>query len=273
VLTIWKHGSVPYIAFLPTSGDFYGAGKRQMNPEPRFTLQRIIDGAFDRQLRAWADGARASNVPIMLSFGAEVNDDWGPWWAGWNGAGDTTGYGDPTKPDGGERYRDAYRHIVDLFRAEGATNVTFVFHVDSYPPHAGWNELHNYFPGDEYVDWIGISVYGRLYQGTPISGFRAKLDASGVYRTMTRLSRRPIAIAEMGVADSAAADKAPWIEAAFAAVRSGRYPRIRAVTWWNMDTDGIDTRIDSSRDALDAFRAGVSGTFFSGGLRFSSSCR
>ena len=85
---------------------------------------------------------------------------------------------------------------------------------------------------------------------------------------MAKLSRRPFAIAEMGVAGDAA-----WIRAAFAAIRSGRYPRIRAATWWNMDTAGIDTRIDSSPASLDAFRAGVSGTFFSASLRFSSSCR
>ena len=132
--TIWRHGAVPYIAFLPTSGDFYGAGRLQHNPEKRYTLQRIVDGVFDRQLRAWADGARRANVPILLSFGAEVNDDWGPWNGKWNGAGETTGYGDPTYPDGPERYRDAYRHLVDVFREEGATNVSFVFHVDSYPP-------------------------------------------------------------------------------------------------------------------------------------------
>jgi hypothetical protein len=118
------------------------------------------------------------------------------------------------------------------------------------------------------VDWVGISVYGRLYPRSPLSPFAAKLDGSGVYRTMAKLSRRPFAIAEMGVAGDAA-----WIRAAFAAIRSGRYPRIRAATWWNMDTAGIDTRIDSSPASLDAFRAGVAGTFFSAGLRLSSSCR
>ena len=54
VLTIWRSGAVPYIAFLPHSGVFYGAGPLQEYPERRFTLQRIIDGGFDRSLRAWA---------------------------------------------------------------------------------------------------------------------------------------------------------------------------------------------------------------------------
>jgi hypothetical protein len=34
VQTIWRHGSVPYIAFLPTSGDFYGSGRQSPKPEP-----------------------------------------------------------------------------------------------------------------------------------------------------------------------------------------------------------------------------------------------
>jgi len=272
VLTIWRHGAVPYIAFLPSSGTFYGPGPKQHNPERRYTLQRIIDGVFDRQLRAWADGARKLDVPVLLSFGAEVNDEWGPWNARWNGADQTDGYGDPTYPDGAERYRDAYRHLVKLFRAAGANNVSFVFHVDSYRPYHGWNTLDLYYPGDSYVDWLGISVYGTLDPRVPMSPFARKLDVSGVYRTLTKLSRRPVAIAEMGTVEAAPGKKATWIRGAFQALRSGRYPRIRAAVWWSMDS-GANTRIDSSPGALEAFRAGVTGTFFSARPVFGGDCR
>ena len=44
----------------------------------------------------------------------------------------TNGYGDPYFPDGPERFRDAYRHIIDLFRKEDVKNITWCFHV--YPP-------------------------------------------------------------------------------------------------------------------------------------------
>jgi hypothetical protein len=272
VLTIWRHGAVPYIAFLPSSGVFYGPGPKQRNPERVYTLQRLIDGVFDRQLRSWADGARALGVPLLLSFGAEVNDDWGPWNARWNGAGDTEGYGDPTYPDGTERYRDAYRHLVTLFRSEGAGNVAFVFHVDSYRPYNGWNTLDLYYPGDEYVDWLGISDYGTLDPRVPMSPFARKLDVSGVYRTLTTLSRRPVAIAEMGTVDNAKAEKPAWIRGAFQALRSGRYPRIRAAVWWNMDS-GPSTRIDSSPASLEAFRAGVAETYFTARPRFAGDCK
>ena len=274
VETIWNEGAIPYIAFLPTSGDFYGPGPQEQLPEGRYSLQHIIDGDFDRQLRAWADGARQENVPILLSFGAEVNDPWGGWDAKWNGAGETTGYGDPAVPDGAERYRDAYRHLVTLFRQEGATNVSFVFHVDSVPVLDGWNELHWYYPGDAYVDWVGISDYGSLYPNVGLSPFAPKLDF--VYRTLTSLSRRPFGIVEMGTIEKGPQAKAGWIRDAFATIRSGRYPRIRAATWWDMNTAGIDTQVDSSPSALAAYRAGVAGPFFGASLRIAgglTSCR
>ncbi len=272
VLTIWRSGAVPYIAFLPHSGVFYGAGRLQEYPERRFTLQRIIDGGFDRALRLWARAARETNIPLLLSFGAEVNDEWGPWSARWNGAGETAGYGDPTYPDGAERFRDAYRHIVTLFRAESATNVTWFFHADTYPPHQWWNTLDWYYPGDAYVDWLGISDYGSLTASGPIVNFAAKLDASGVYPLLTRLSARPMAVVEMGVVDGPAGVKPEWIRRAFAALRSGRYPRIRGAVWWDWRHGGIDTRIDSSPAALAAFRAGVQGGFFDARPRFTGTC-
>jgi Glycosyl hydrolase family 26 len=272
VLTIWRSGAVPYIAFLPHSGVFYGSGRLQEYPERRFTLQRIIDGGFDRPLRGWARAAQDTNIPLLLSFGAEVNDEWGPWNARWNGAGETAGYGDPTYPDGAERFRDAYRHVVTLFRAEGATNVTWFFHADSYPPHQWWNTLDWYYPGDDYVDWLGISGYGSLTANGPVVNFAAKLDASGVYPLLTRLSRRPMAVVEIGVVDGPAGVKPEWIRRAFAALRSGRYPRIRGAVWWDWSDGAIDTRIDSSPAALAAFRAGVRGGFFDARPRFMGAC-
>jgi hypothetical protein len=271
-LTIWRTGAVPYIAFLPHSGVFYGTGRPQEYPETRFTMQRIIDGDFDLVLRAWAQAARESSIPLLLSFGAEVNDDWGPWSAKWNGAGETAGYGDPTYPDGAERFRDAYRHVVSLFRAQGATNVTWFFHADTYPPHDWWNRLEWYYPGDAYVDWLGISDYGSLTPAGPVVNFAAKLDASGVYPVLTRLSARPMAVVEMGVVDGPARVKPEWIRRAFAALRSGRYPRIQAAVWWDWRLAGIDTRIDSSPAALAAFREGIRGRFFDARLRFTGTC-
>ena len=218
VFAIWRNGQIPYIVFQPDSGALYGPGRPQRFPEERFSLQHILDGDFDPQLRAWADAARATEIPILLEFGTEVNDDWGPWNGRWNGAGQTDGYGDPTVPDGAERFRDAYRHLVTVFREEGATNVTWFFHADLYPQADWWNQLSWYYPGDEYVDWVGISDYGSLASNQPIVPFTDKLVWSEVYADLAAMSSRPMGIVEMGVVDNSTHAKAAWISDAYSDV-------------------------------------------------------
>src|SRR5207253_7454061 len=137
VLTIWnyrkQHRIVPFIRMMPRST------WKKNAPDPVYKMQSIIDGKFDTSLREWARAARDLNfdedldnrIPLMVEFGAEVNGDWFPWNGKHNGGSSAKKYGDPKLADGPERYRDAYRHIIDLFRAEGVDNITWVFHVDS----------------------------------------------------------------------------------------------------------------------------------------------
>jgi hypothetical protein len=272
VLAIWRHGQIPYVVFQPDSGALYGPGRRQQFPEQRYSLQHILDGDFDAQLRAWADAARDLDVPILLEFGTEMNDDWGPWAGRWNGAGQTDGYGDPGYPDGPERFRDAYRHLVTLFREEGATNVTFFFHADSYRQADWWNQMSYYFPGDAYVDWVGISDYGSLASNQPIVPFVDKLASSGVYDDLAALTRRPMGIVEMGVVDNATHAKPQWILDAFAALRAHRFPRLRSAVWWETNSPPNDTRVESSPASLAAFREAIADPFFGAKARFSGSC-
>jgi beta-mannanase len=73
-------------------------------------------------------------------------------------------YGDPNKPDGPERYVDAWKRVRRIFGERGATNVLFLWSplYDNYPKEK-WNEVENYYPGDEYVDLVGCSLYNEGY--------------------------------------------------------------------------------------------------------------
>jgi len=55
-------------------------------------------------------------------------------------------------------YIQAYRRIVDRFRMHGVTNVAFVWH--SYAS-VGSQKLAAWYPGDDYVDWVGISYFNQ----------------------------------------------------------------------------------------------------------------
>ncbi|NOX85735.1 MAG: beta-mannanase [Chlorobi bacterium] len=194
VSVIHATGKIPFIRMMARS-DFEEGG-----PDPRYSMQRIIDGDFDGELIRWAMEAAQTGIPLLTEFGTEVNGNWFPWNGQYNGGGTTTGYGDPALPDGPERFRDAYRHIIEICRANGATNITWFFHVDAYSqPDATWNNLENYYPGDDYIDWLGVSVYGPQEPGDEYREFSEILD--DVYPALSGLSNKPVAILEFAITE------------------------------------------------------------------------
>lgn len=107
----------------------------------------IAAGSFDDNVQAFADWMKSTEVPILFRPGYEFDGEWNR-----NDPGDFVG---------------AYRRFVDLFRDRGATNVFFVWHTAAmkrYRDHS-WDE---WYPGDEYVDVFGMSVFSQVYQeGNP----------------------------------------------------------------------------------------------------------
>ena len=110
VRMIHSVGVIPFIRMMPRTVFTDGVA------DPLYTLQGFIDGKFDSALIKWAQDAKRVGIPIMVEFGTEVNGGWFPWSGILNGGAKTNGYGDPNFPDGPERFRDAYRHIIDLFQ-------------------------------------------------------------------------------------------------------------------------------------------------------------
>ena len=191
---IHQAGSVPFIRMMPRS-EF-----EEYEADTLYSMQHIIDGRFDAALLQWFAEAAALDYPLLVEFGTEMNGDWFPWNGLYNGGGDTQHYGDPQIPDGPERFRDAFRHIVMLSRQAGATNITWFFHLDAEAePDTGWNRFENYFPGDDYVDWVGVSVYGPMTPGEENVSFADKLQT--VYERMCRMTRHPLAVLETGVTE------------------------------------------------------------------------
>ena len=230
VAAIEAAGRIPFIRMEPRS-NFRSGG-----PDPRYDMQSILDGDWDLPSRGsdglidWCRQAAAVGGPLLVEFGTEVNGSWFPWNGRWNGGGGTTGYGDPLLPDGPERFRDAFRHVVDVCRLAGADDITWFFHVDvGGAPAAGWNDIANYYPGDDYVDWIGISDYGSLSPRYPWQDFGRRFDR--VRDEIGSLGDKPLAVLETGVRedDGRPGRKAAWTRRTLREIRT-RYPEIRAVS-------------------------------------------
>ncbi|MHA1720825.1 MAG: glycosyl hydrolase [Promethearchaeota archaeon] len=183
VETIHNLGIIPFIRMFPISSYDRPA------PDPVYTLQKIIDGDYDTDLIKWVQDSKAMAIPLIIEFGTEVNGDWFAWNGKWNGG----------CQSGPERFRDAYRHIIDIFRDENATDITWVFHVDDYfDPEDPCTNMSVYYPGDDYIDWIGISIYGALNRFDEWNSFSDLMEKAYPYFSAIS-SEKPLVLLEFGV--------------------------------------------------------------------------
>jgi hypothetical protein len=221
-MCIWIRdlGKIPYVRLMLRSD------VDQKHAEKTFSLQKVIAGEFDTDLRAWARDAKGFGSPILIEWGTEPNGNWFAWNGKWNGG----------TIEGPPRYIAAYRHIVDLMRAEGADNLTWVWHVNWYDePERKWNAFENYFPGENYCDWVALSAYGPTtpltLDGTESFAFKMR----EAYPRLTKLAPgKPVIVAEFGCdLHNRHVDVVRWTQTALEDLFSNRWPTIVGFCWWN----------------------------------------
>lgn len=207
----------------------------------------LLQGRYDEQLRAYARSMAAFNGPVLFRLNNEMNGDWCGYSAYYSSL-------DP------EIYTAFWRYLFQLFHEEGADNVLWVWNPnDRSFPDFKWNHALMYYPGDEYVDIIGLTGYntGNYYPGEVWRSFAEIYDP--LYAAyMQWFPEKPFMITEFG-ANSRGGDKPGWILDAF--VRMKRYPNIKVAVWWNsIDWDNLTkARIYRLEDdaSLEAFKEGL----------------
>ena len=267
---IQKSACTPLVRMMPRSDN----NQLNQKEDSNFTMQKIIDGKFDKALTKWAEDAKKDDIPLLLDFAPEMTGFWFQWSGKYSGAGILDGYGDRSYPDGPERYRDAYRHIIDIFRKVGVKHVTWFFHPDIQRlPNVEWNSAKYYYPGDDYIDWIGLSIYGVQRVDDPWIYFSQALKKQ--YMLVDEITdKKPIAVLEFAVTDyHASGSKSAWLEDTFASVLHNPYFDFKAINYWHEDwinPGGKKTtlRIDSSTESLETFKKLVSDKHFISKTRF-----
>lgn len=246
---IIAHGATPYIRLMLRSDS------REMTRERRFTLARIASGSFDEDLARWGRDVAALGVPVIAEYGTEMNGEWFRWNGRWNG-----------RAEGAKKFRAAYRRIIEVTRAAGGDNIAWVFHINHADwPLKRWNRFENYYPGDDVIDWLGVSLYSMLGpdEDEP-SDFVTGFDQA--YARLRRMSPdKPVIVAEFGTdIGNPREPAAPWAERALGAITGGRWPGLIGFSWWNEtwpneDESITDLRVWKDPDLAATFRARLAG--------------
>lgn len=190
------------------------------------SVSAIAAGEYDGYLRSYAAQVRAFGHPVVIGFGHEMNG----WWYSW---------GRSHVP--AHTWVGAWRHIVTVFRQDGADNVTWLWTVNvisgsKIPSPDKW------WPGSTYVDWVGIDGYYR----------RAGRNFWKIFyptvADLRRLTTKPVLLAEMAI--SPKDGPARQIPILFAEVRK---LHLLGLVWF--DTAAKENwRLEDDPAALRAFR-------------------
>ncbi len=277
---IARHGSVPLVFWSPWDRPYVeGRG-----PD-KYSLTSIIAGEHDAYIDRWADGAKMFGQPMIVSFANEMNGSWFPWSGTLFGGGkilssEPAANGKPAvfHYEGPETFKNAWRHVVDRVRARGAKNVQWVLHLMIYSdPQEEWNMARHYYPGPDYVDWLGLSLYGSQFPADrEWAPFFPLLDWP--YTELTLLDpAKPIMLCEWGVAELPhLGSKADWFREGFRLMKEPKFSRLKAIVYWherwqNSKTDlpanadkYSNLRVNSTPESLEAYRRGVADPFYLG---------
>lgn len=220
--------------------------------EPHSSLDSI---SSDEYLVEFAKAAGQSHTPVFIRFAGEMNGDW-------------TRY-----HDNPSLYRRKFQLVHDVFQ-KYAPNVAMIWCVN-HTPEANIDE---YYPGDKYVDWVGVNFYSVIYydnnRNRPASGDNPSVFLKYVYNKYA--SRKPIAICEYGVSHAAALDGVNRSELAvekFSQMYSSLprlYPRVKMINVFDMNNlkHAMPSRqlnnysISEDETVLEAFKRAVAPDYF-----------
>ena len=210
---------------------------------PDIAYRKILDGEFDSSLRSQARTIAGTEVPYFVTFDHEADAN--------------KRYNSRGTP---EEFVDSWRHIVDLYREEGADNVIWVWNVTGWPDNL--DRLPGLWPGNDYVDWISWEAYNMtgcdtMPHWTEVVSFEEALAPA--YEWIQREGpehgidpTKPVMIGEMGTTDIGPQETFQWYADVPEVLK--RYERVRAVKVWdNKVSEGCDFRIGADRHARRGF--------------------
>ena len=182
----------------------------------------IIDGSQDALITSYADALKAYGRPVFLRWFWEMNLVNLPRNSNCLGTLGASGY------------VMAWQHIVDIFQQQGATNVSFVW-CPSIAGGAGFAAA--YYPGNQFVGWIGFDGYDRAQNSNFIT-----TEFLPFYEHWLP-NQKPMMIGETG----ATSDQASYL-ANLATDLPATFPGIKAVLYYDSQSTSDWTLVNTPGD-------------------------
>jgi len=201
----------------------------------------FLAGKDDAYIRAFALKMKALGQPVFLRFAHEMNGDWYPW---------------SCVRISPEKYQKLWFHARRIFDQVEAGNVRWVFSLNSENVPLG-NDAAFCYPGDRYVDYIGLDGYNW---GTTRTGSRWQSFNDIFFRSYKNVLhyKKPVILSEFS-STSSGGDKALWIEKALCDIR--RMSAVKGFILFNVDKE-TDWRFSSDTESGRRLKRGLKSPYF-----------
>ncbi|MBS1739758.1 MAG: hypothetical protein JST88_04350 [Bacteroidetes bacterium] len=216
-------GSIPVITWEPWLVSFDDQKQERLRPaseRDKNGLSDIANGVYDFYLSNWAHQAQKIHAPILLRFGHEMNDPYRyPWGPQNNNPAD---------------FVAAWKHVHQVFNQEGATNVVWI-----WSPHPAFGFFDEYYPGNNYVDYIGIGTlnYGPIAAWAKWWSFD---DIFGQHYNALNQFKKPILLTEFASL-SYGGNRSKWYAEALKNIPT-KYPSVKGLLFFHFNADNTTTQ-------------------------------
>jgi len=221
-ISITQPAPVSMIAWQPQNSNASGCTYSTAVP-----WTAISSGACDTFITTYANQVKSySSERYLIKFAHEMNGGGQPY--------SPINIGGPN-PSG---FVAAWQRVKTIFATQGVTNAEFVWAPiwQSYPNTAA-NDIHLYYPGDSYVDWIGPMGY-NFYKSNPSIGEQPWMTFDQIFgptlRDFACLYSKPQIVHEFGSVEgdtNSPQTKGQWIADAY--LKAQNYPFLRTIIWYN----------------------------------------
>ena len=272
----------PPAALLPKTGTFLGAWVKPRGGETiRDSIQRVEQQigrkfAIDHQYYQWNSSIPTSHESWTVSQGRIPFINWkmpSPWRSVASGSQDQwiasradafKAFGHPVylsihhEPENDGTYGSqadyvaAYRHVIDIFRSRGVSNVAFSWTMMawSFDVRSG-ESIQNWYPGDSYVDVIGADGYNWA-PGRAGSKWTMAASVFDNVNTFATSRQKPWMAVEYGVQEDPSDPnrKAAWLADLTATAKS--WPLLRGLIYFDA-TKAYPWDTDSSARSMQGY--------------------
>lgn len=227
--SIYEKNSIPMITWEPWASTLSGNDSLQELQNEQKVFKHIANGRFDNYIRQFAKTLKSQEKPVFLRFAHEFDNPQYPWSA----AGNNTP----------EEFKTAWKHVHKIFKEEGAHQVIFVW--NPWKPET----MQEYYPGDNYVDWVGLT----LLDYSPLENVN-EYSFNELYEPFKDklywFTRKPVMLAEFGSLQKGEQQQ-KWLSSALSAINT-KHEEVAAIVFFNSAVDqNIPSNTPSEQQQLD----------------------